>query len=173
MGGNPFKTGWKHAENSFKIWKGLFTFDTNKGWFMINEFLSRFTWQLPQTLIGFTYSHIRNMSGKVKDVKSKYGVTTISTYSMKNAVTLGNFIVGQEDLAPDPNNVTFQHEYGHYIQSQIYGLFYLIDIGLESIGTVNTDKHRYMWYEREANSFSFEYFTRLGIKFDWNVRHLL
>ena len=84
-----------------------------------------------------------------------------------------NLILASGNLSPGPDNSIFQHEYGHYIQSQAYGLFYLIDIGLESIQTVNSDKHRFMWYEREANSFSFEYFNRLGIDFIWKESHPL
>ncbi|MCM1504434.1 MAG: hypothetical protein NC127_04490 [Muribaculum sp.] len=167
-GKNPFKTGWKYTRNSFNIWKGLFSFDTNKGWFMINEFLSRFTWQLPQTIVGLSYGHARNMAGQVKDVKSKYGVTVIQTYTMDSAVTIGNFIVGQKDLVPDPNNSTFQHEYGHYIQSQEMGPLYLLKVGIPSAINVKWGKdHEYQSYEVDANRRAFRYFLSLGINFKW------
>ena len=169
-GKNPLKMGWKSIRNSFNIWNGLYSLDTNKGWGMIGEFLSRFTWQLPQTIGGFFYGHALNMAGRVKDVESKYGVTVIQTYTMKNAVTIGNFIVGQPDLEPDPNNSTFQHEYGHYIQSQKLGPLYLLMVGIPSAINVKWGKdHEYQPYEIGANWHAYRYFSSLGINFKWDT----
>src|SRR5450759_3924560 len=39
------------------------------------QFLSRWTWELPQTVLGKTISHVRNMTGNVDDV-SYYGGAT-------------------------------------------------------------------------------------------------
>ena len=57
-----FIGGWdkakQMAENDLKIWGGLFTSDKNNGfWGGAFEIISRFTWQLPQTLIGFLAAH--------------------------------------------------------------------------------------------------------------------
>ncbi len=92
----------------------------------------------------------------------------LSPDPMKNAVTIGNFIVGQKDLVPDPNNSTFQHEYGHYIQSQAYGLFYISDIAIPSLMSVKKKYHGIQWYEREANILSYPYFTTLKRTFEWD-----
>lgn len=110
------------------------------------------------------------MAGRVKDVESKYGVTVIQTYTMKNAVTIGNFIVGQPDLEPDPNNSTFQHEYGHYIQSQKLGPLYLLMVGIPSAINVKWGKdHEYQPYEIGANWHAYRYFSSLGINFKWDT----
>lgn len=53
-----------------------------------------------------------------------YGGATVITYKGKfGAFTLGSFINGGRNLHADPDNALFQHEYGHYLQSQNSGLF--------------------------------------------------
>ena len=68
------------------------------------------------------------------------------------------------------------HEYGHYLQSQDYGLGYLFSVGVPSlISAMNSEKineapfstHRLSWMERSANRKAKEYFgENYGV--DWN-----
>ena len=37
------------------------------------------------------------------------------------AFTSGSFIMGSRELEANPHNSLFQHEYGHYLQSQAFG----------------------------------------------------
>ncbi len=161
---NPFKTGWKHMHNSLRIMGGLFRTDSNKNfWGRTWEFISRFTWQLPQTFLGYEVAHGYNMFGNVTNVSGAFGATTITTTNMKKgqAVTLGNYIMGHSGLTASPGNSTFQHEYGHYLQSQSMGWGYLFAVGIPSLkSAAQRDNHKYQPYEVDANQRAFIYFNK-------------
>lgn len=163
-GKNPFKTGWQTTKNSFHIWKGLFSLDSNKSFFgRMGEFFSRFTYQLPQTALGLFTAHGYNMFGSVEKVKSLYGATVLTTHNMKgtSAMTLGSFIIGNSGTYADPNNATFQHEYGHYLQSQAMGWAYLSKVGIPSLcSAAGSGEHKYKPFELDANYRSFVYLNK-------------
>lgn len=103
-------------------------FKIDMGWFQGNfgQILSRFTWELPQTLFGHLGSQTENLFEGVKSVSYYGGATAVETYSAKwGGFTLGSFIIGHRGLHADPNNSLFQHEYGHYLQSRASGPLYL------------------------------------------------
>ncbi len=96
----------------------------------------------------------------MKSVSYYDGATAIEHYTNKwGAFTLGSFINGEEGLQADPNNSLFQHEYGHYLQSQSVGPFYLQRYGIPSfidaMGDSNHDLHA---TEQDANIRAFKYF---------------
>ncbi len=137
-GKNPFKEGWKGGVNEVKIMAGLFVSDPNKNFGeRLWEVTSRLTWQLPQTIAGNLFSHVSNYAGQVDNVEYKYGTTVLSGNNWgqgdKSAVTLGSYILGGRDLRADPNNPLFQHEYGHYLQSQSMGWGYIPRVGIPSL----------------------------------------
>ena len=115
----------------------MFVSDPNKNFGgRLWETVSRFTWQAPQTLVGNLYSNISNWAGQVDNVDYRYGATVLSGnfWGNKNeAVTIGNYINGSRELKADPNNTLFQHEYGHYLQSQEMGWAYLSRVGFPSL----------------------------------------
>ncbi len=181
--GEIFKWLWKKiikpvlkiAWNAVKITAGLFATGPGnifeRGW----EILSRFTWQLPQTILGQVYAHAVNLTGNVDSVDYYDGATVIKTYgddipwfSGVNGVTLGSFIIGNNTIEADPNNSLFQHEYGHYLQSKKYGWAYLPRYGIPS---ARGDKD----VEYDANSRAFSYFyKRTNGDFKWDfVKHTL
>jgi len=162
-----FSGGWKEANkragNDIKIWGGLFTSDPNKsfgGRFW--ETISRFTWQLPQTLGGFITSHSYNtfgLQGGVESVDYKYGATVLRTRNDGwGGVTQGSFIVGDNSIEADENNALFQHEYGHYIQSQSMGWAYYPRVGIPSIRSKGD--HDFHAVEQDANRRAFLYFNK-------------
>lgn len=165
-GHNFFRSANQHAENSFNIWKGLFSYDSNKSfWWRAWEMVSRFTWQGFQTELGFLAAHGFNTFGAVEKVESRYGTTVLTTKNMPgtSAFTLGNYIVGNRHTEADPNNSTFQHEYGHYLQSQSMGPFYVPLVAVPSFTSAVIAKdgnHRYSSYERDANYRAFMYFNK-------------
>ena len=169
-GKNPFKEGWNTGVNESKIMLGLFRTGGEqniwqKGW----ELLSRFTWQASQTLIGFGYSNYLNYASQVT-VDYYGGTTTISTSIMDNAVTLGNYIAGNESLEADPSNSLFQHEYGHYLQSKRYGPAYLTSFAIPSgLSVARGNDHDYFLVEQDANSRAIKYFNKRGV-LNWNFR---
>lgn len=93
------------------------------------------------------------------------GATVLSGnfFGSGGAVTLSSFINGSHSLAADPNNVLFQHEYGHYLQSQSMGPAYLSRIGIPSImgaASFNDGNHDFQPYEQDANRRAFLYFNK-------------
>jgi hypothetical protein len=162
----------KIAWNAVKITAGLFAIGSGNFWEKSWEILSRFTWQLPQTILGQVYAHTANITGNVKSVDYYGGATVIKTYGDSipwfkgvSGVTLGSFIIGNNTIEADPNNSLFQHEYGHYLQSQKSGWAYLSRYGIPS-AKGDSD------VEYDANSRAFSYFhKRTGGDFTWDFRN--
>ncbi len=160
------KSANRHAWNSIRIWGGLFISDPNKKplertW----EVVSRFTWQSPQTATGFFGSHGTNILGHVNKVDYAYGTTVLQTNSSPSnfgALTLGNYIIGNRDIEADANNEWFQHEYGHYLQSQEMGLGYLPRVAIPSLMSagMKDQNHDYQPFEQDANRRAFLYFNK-------------
>lgn len=161
-GENIIKSANRHATNAAKIIAGLFVTDPNKGFFgRALELFSRFTFQATQTMVGYMYSNIANMAGRVYNVSHAYGATAVAnSWNSKSAVTLGSFILGREDLRADAGHPTFQHEYGHYLQSQRLGPAYWPAVALPSVFNVMYgNNHDYRSYEMNANYLAFRYFN--------------
>lgn len=153
--------------NAAKIDAGWFYSDPHKNlgervW----EVASRFTWQFKQEVMGNTLQGVWNLVGDVKDVGFYGGATVTQTYNAKwGAVTLGSYITGQKGIQADPENRLFQHEYGHYIQSQKSGIAYLARYGIPSLLS-DPQKHKYHPVEQDANIRAFRYFmdNEVGFK---------
>ena len=165
-GSNRLSAGWDKAnqllDNDWGIIKGLFQTDSNKNfWGQTWELVSRFTWQAPQTTLGYSFTRFSNLVGQVDDV-NYYGGATAASGNFFNqdgaAVTLGNYINGYRNLSADPHNSLFQHEYGHYLQSQEMGPTYLIRVGIPSL--FSSHYHNYHPVELDANRRAFLYFNK-------------
>lgn len=76
--------------------------------------------------------------------------------------TLGNYIIGSPYIKADPNNETFQHEYGHYLQSQSMGPLYLLAVGTVSVYSAlkNDNWHNTQYVEIDADYRAFNYFNK-------------
>jgi RHS repeat-associated protein len=168
-GGAPFKQGWKSVVNEAKIIGGLFTSDKNKSfWGQVWEIVSRFTWQAPQTTLGSSFSLVSNIFTLVDKVDYYGGATVVTFYGDWGAVTMGSFINGDNDLEADPDNALFQHEYGHYLQSQASGPFYLQRYGIPSL--FSSGNHSLHPVEQDANKRALKYFSKREGEgnFTWN-----
>ena len=161
-GSNRFENAWNEANhragNDAKIWGGLFASDPSKSFFgRVWEVTSRFTWQLPQTVGGFLTAHSYNtfgLQGGVEEVDYWGGATTVTTRNDGwGAVAQGSYIVGDSDLDANPHNPLFQHEYGHYLQSQSMGLAYYPRVGIPSIRSQGI--HDFHPVEQDANRRAF------------------
>jgi hypothetical protein len=133
--------------------------------------MSRFSWQLPQTFIGHSYSQITNVFyNRVKSVSYFGGATVLDVTNLiwdgddlAVGVTLGNYINGidisnnpfETNAAGNPTEgaMLLRHEYGHYIQSQRNGFLFLPKYGIPSAITSG-------WTEDDANFRSDTYFNR-------------
>ena len=64
-------------------------------------------------------------------------------------------------MRADPADKIFQHEYGHYLQSQAFGPFYLSKIALPSLynDIFHNSSHKNNAIERDANLRAFIYFN--------------
>lgn len=186
-GKNPFKTAWNAVKNEAMIYAGLFAADKTKNfWGQAWEIISRLTWQAPQTLLGVEYSVIRNTIGLVDDVKHYRGATFVMKEGggYKEGLTLGSYINVSSRAIPvdekgnfDPTkNSMYMHEYGHYLQSQRFGIAYVPVIGVPSLfsALTNTDlahpnqhlkTHNVRWYEIGANKLAADYFDMFD---NWN-----
>lgn len=105
------------------------------------------------------------------------GATVLSGnfFGSGGAVTLSSFINGSRSLAADPNNVLFQHEYGHYLQSQQYGLLYYGTFAIPSLIDASSKRgHNLFKTEQDANIRALEYFNdkleNFNPQTDWNHR---
>jgi hypothetical protein len=153
---------WSNSENwhstsmAWKIESGLF-----RG--TVGQILSRFTWELPQTIIGYLFAGIQSTFYAVRRVDYYDGATVINSSWLKGGqgVTIGSFITGGKNIAADPNNSLFQHEYGHYLQSQASGLAYLSRYAIPSLlGAMGDNQHDFQVYEQDANLRAFKYFNK-------------
>ena len=125
------KEGWKEANkraaNDARLWGGLFATDSHRSFFgRALEVVSRFTWQLPQEMIGFVTDQAINEFGGINQVSYFNGATISQGYNTNGvAFTLGSYVKGSAAISTDPSNSELQHEYGRYLQSQADGLTYL------------------------------------------------
>ena len=176
-GKNPFKTGWEKGVLECKILWGLTKTDSRKNfWGRAWELISRFTWQLPQTIIGSGTSLVHNWVANVDYVEYYGGATFvidklhIEPDKKDKGVSIGNniniFVNRETEVIKDGHfdpysSQVFAHEYGHYLQSQSYGLSYLLVIGVPSAlsALFRNPNHLYNRYEKEASTKGAIYFN--------------
>jgi len=91
------------------------------------------------------------------------GATTLQNAGgLWGAFTLGSYILGDNTLRADPNNTLFQHEYGHYLQSQSYGFIYLPKFAIPSLYDAmrsSPSEHDYYKVEQDANARALSFFV--------------
>jgi len=166
-----FTNAWKEYGNqmnyAWKIDMGLFKSDQNKSdggrtW----EIASRFTWQLPQTIVGQLVMTGGTVTNQVQNVTYNYGMTAVD-WGGKNAVTIGNYTAGPRGYKADWKDHLFVHEYGHYIQSQQHGPVYLITVGIPSLQSAilqknnpDSPRHDDRWFEGDASYKAAKYFDK-------------
>ena len=148
--------------------------------------------------MGYNYTQGRNAVGDVDRVDYFGGATfaTNENSGHREGVTIGHYI-NINDKNPIQGNFRdhvlsdqlYMHEYGHTIQSQIYGPLYLFPVGLfslisagtsvkdesvqnpNSITRTNTTIHDSFITEKWANTFAKSYFFNYyGYEWDeyWN-----
>jgi hypothetical protein len=162
------------------ITRGLFLTDSHRSpWGRVWQLFSRFTWELPQTLVGWLYSVIRAFAGRVDRVDTFGGITfaTKDGFSYGMGVSLGTFV----DLWAAPwmrgegegfilGNYICMHEFGHTADSQIFGWLYLPCIGLPSLlSALGKGNHSTFWTEIRANRHAKKYFGK-HYSIAWNER---
>ena len=165
-GFNISQYSWSRTVNSWKIDMGMF-----KGNF--GQVLNKWTWGLPVSAIGNIVAHGYNFAGKIDNVTVMDGMLALSgatglTFNdsgipNEKAFTIGHYSFGPKGYKADWRDHLFVHEYGHYIQSQQWGVFYFPAISIPSffsaagISSINHDKR---WFEVNANKLGAKYFDK-------------
>ena len=80
-------------------------------------------------------------------------------------------------MEADPENALFQHEYGHYLQSQKIGINYIWKVAVPSFLSALRDRsrskenkrHKYTSTEQDANSRAIKYFYKRNV-LNWNFK---
>ena len=149
------KDNWRSTINAFKLDIGLF-----KGGFW--NVVSRLTWQLPQTLLGYTLNQTLNNIYLINDVNYFDGAVVIDSKIKTGGLTLSNYILGPPGFKPDFRDHLFVHEYGHYLQSRKLGPAYLFVVAKPSLlsATFDGKNHDYRWYETHASKLAANYFDK-------------
>ncbi len=179
-----FTGNWNALANTGRILLGNFYLDENRSFFGgVWQGISRYSWELPQSTLGYSYTQVRNALGGVDRVDYFGGVTFSTTTNTDNrrGVSIGNNI--NVWLRNDRVNITgdplFMHEYGHTFDSQIFGFSYLFAVGIPSLISASNQRqidgepagvntHDFRWYEMSANRHAARYFGRnFGI--NWNT----
>lgn len=91
-----------------------------------------YIWQLPQTILGWILLKIYGW--EYRERKRFPNVHIYFCPKFPNGISLGKYILLNPRFNGEDMNalVTRHHEYGHCIQSQILGWFYLLVVGLWS-----------------------------------------
>ena len=153
--------------NAMDIWRGNYLYSSKTFGGKVLQGLSRATWERAQQYLGYSYAHMRNGFDQV-DVRYFYGALVVNKNSSlikadeeghKHffGATLGNVINGWGiDHDSDP---MLYHEYGHTIQSRIFGPGYLYHASASLIN-MGTHKGRHFRFhiERQANRYAKSYF---------------
>ena len=150
---------WSKTNKALKIDMGMFETDQNYSTFhQIMQVNSRLSWESGQVSLGKAISHIRNIFGYVDEVEYFNGATIVSDIDSQSesgwGFTLGAYI-NTKTLSKIDNPATnslIRHEYGHTIQSSLYGPLFLSEIGLPSVlgcAIFDADAHSQEWYETQ------------------------
>lgn len=166
---NAWNRYGQRVENSWKITLSTFKTDSNLDfwdncWLIISRSLP-FN-EAAQSHTGEAGAQLLNLLGHVKSVDYYGGATLVETdYKSRTAgLTYGNVIIAHDGTKASPNDETFQHEYGHVLQSRKYGWTYLFN-GLTSGFSALIDKsnrsskHLTRGVEIDANRLAFRYFS--------------
>lgn len=155
-GFNVSHYSWKRTVNSWKMDMGWF-----KGSF--KQIASRFLGEFTQTALGYLIGNLANFYGFVRSI-SYYGGATVIEHTIDGwgAFTLGSFINGSRDISADPyHDSLFQHEYGHYLQSQSVGPIYLYGYAIPSLidyAIHHGPKHDHFAIEQDANKRALKFY---------------
>ncbi len=134
--------------------------------------LSRFTWELPQTMLGLAAGTIALLRMDVDSITYRDGVTVIRGWSDVKSwggICFGTVILGDDRIASELNNRLYMHEYGHTLQSRSSGPIYLFKYGIPSLLSARgVGVHRLHPVERDANQRACAYFSQQAGFTCWN-----
>lgn len=128
--------------------------------------LRRFTWELPQTLLGAAAGVHALLTMEVQWLRLADGVVVIKGWKPLGAkgwggICFGTVILGDERIEAALNNPLYMHEFGHALQSRASGPLYLFKYGIPSLLSARgRGVHRLHPVERDANERACAYFSQ-------------
>ncbi len=165
-------------KTALQITRGLFLTDPKRpAMGRVWQLVSRFTWELPQTLVGWLFTLFRALAGRVDRVDVLGGITFASSRarSFGGGVSLGTFVDlwlwhpmrGKNECFVLSDQLCM-HEFGHTTDSQRFGWLYLPVIGLPSLMSASgRGNHSLFWTELRANRHAKRYFSQ-NYQIAWN-----
>ena len=144
----------------------------------VAQAVTRFTWELPQLFLGYCISQLRIIWGDVDRVDTLHGITYVTCCHRRehaySGMSLGCFVQMRipveiktdfEHYARHYAGKMLLHEYGHTIDSQLWGWLYLPVVGLPSLISQVFDltgflhhRHDNLYAERWANRHADKHF---------------
>ncbi len=102
-------------------------------------------WELPQNLLGLGLLALCRVGGRVVSLKRERGRLFVEVDQL--GVSLGWFVFWCRDLDPMAAAAmwTREHEYGHTLQSRMFGPLYLLVVGIPSVSRV-----AYAWWRHRV-----------------------
>lgn len=159
-GFNVSQYNWRMTLNAWRIDMGMY-----KGNLMqiYNKFIHGFF----NSFVGTFLAHIYNINGVIDQVTDLDGMLALSGVTTgSKAFTIGHLSFGPDGYTATWKDHLFVHEYGHYIQSQWLGNFYLPTIGKSSLLSAwVTSKwanvpHSHRWFEVNASKLGANHFDK-------------
>ena len=92
-----------------------------------------YLWQLPQNLLGFLLLYVYEVLEKVDWFYEENGVLFVYVKGFSGGISMGRYVVLQDEWQHYLVDRHVKHEYGHCRQSRILGPLYLLVIGLPSL----------------------------------------
>jgi hypothetical protein len=140
------------------------------GWRIV---ASRFTWELPQTLLGLGAGTVALLVFNVDAVGHRDAVVVIKGWRKQRGwggICFGSVIIGDERIAPSLNNRLYMHEFGHVLQSRASGPIYLFKYGIPSVLSARgRGIHGHHPVERDANARACIYFSQQAGFTTWPI----
>ena len=160
-GFNISQYSYKQVKQDLKIIGGMFN-----GNFL--QILNKWTWGMHTSIIGLQIGRYANALGMVDGVTYLDGGVAIGSVTTgSKAFTIGQYSFGPKHYKASWQDNLFVHEYGHYIQSQILGDFYIPIVALPSLGSaigLGKPEHKSRWFEVWASRLGAYHFeNRYGI----------
>lgn len=146
-------------------------------WFIFLKVLIRcitiplmFVWEAPQSILGLLFIFPGMKLTGLKKVIWKQSNIIIITSNMSGGISLGIFVFINDmiydnynyDKDDDYSNTVVQHEFGHCIQSRIFGPLYLLIIGIPSLLRANMVKSGKLKYENYFDGYPEKWADKLG-----------
>lgn len=170
-GFNISQYNWSKTQRAWSIDMNLFSGN-------FRQVFSKFTYEMPTTMFGNLVAHGANTLGLIDEVSEMEGMMALSGVSPGNsAFTIGCYSFGPKNYQATWKDNLFVHEYGHYLQSQIFGPMYISNIAVPSLFSAwfTSDwsgvEHKTRWFEVWASSLGGRYYDKkYGSKADGYIK---